>query len=145
MNAEIRNHRTVHVFRPIIDWSLRDVWEKIRRFRIQPCPTYEIFNRCSCAICVFNSPSHWASVKLIYPDLFHQVVDAEKELGFTLDNKVDLNTFVGDAKSSIDDVEPKALEQIRTGVFNPEDVFVPAGQAWKFPRAAFRGSEGGPC
>ncbi|WP_139305856.1 phosphoadenosine phosphosulfate reductase family protein [Paenibacillus sp. GP183] len=105
MNAEIRNRRTVHVFRPIIDWSLSDVWEKIRRFRIQPCPTYEIFNRCSCAICVFNSPSHWASVKLIYPNLFQQVVDAEKELGFTLGDmlpclKAGASQIIGDRNLS---------------------------------------------
>ncbi|WP_207953206.1 phosphoadenosine phosphosulfate reductase domain-containing protein [Paenibacillus agricola] len=149
-NAETRNNRTVHVWRPLIDWSLRDVWEKIKRFRINPNPLYRVgLNRVSCALCIFNGPSQWAGVKELYGSgegsIFQQIVDAEKELGFTLDNKVDINTFIGDAVSCIDHSNLLALEQVMKGIFYPEDVFVPLGQDWEFPAGAFRGTEGGPC
>ncbi|SDO16857.1 Phosphoadenosine phosphosulfate reductase family protein [Paenibacillus sp. yr247] len=150
MNAEIKNNRTVHVWRSVIDWSLRDVWEKIRRFRINPNPVYAVgFNRCSCAGCLFNQPSHWLAVKELYgsgkDDIFQQFVDAEKELEFTLDHHVDLPTYVRDATSFVDRSNQRALEQVMNGEFRPDEVFVPEGQTWQFPSGAFRGSEGGPC
>jgi 3'-phosphoadenosine 5'-phosphosulfate sulfotransferase (PAPS reductase)/FAD synthetase len=145
--AEIIKKRPVYVWRPIIDWTLRDVWEKIRRFRITPSPVYSIgFNRVSCACCIFNGKSHWKGVSEIYPEMFQQMIDAERDLQFTLDNEMDLNTYVGDAQSCIDYSNRRAMEQVIKGEFHPEEVFVPIGQAWEFPSGAFRTStEGGPC
>ncbi|RUS45006.1 hypothetical protein ELR57_21995 [Cohnella sp. AR92] len=149
-NAERRNRRTVHQWRPLIDWSLRDVWEIIKRYRMNPSPLYSVgMNRVSCALCIFNGPSHWAGIKELYGSgegsMFNQIVEAERELGFTLDNKVNINTFVGDAVSCINRTNQRALAQVMKGEFSPEEVFLPDGQTWEFPAGAFRGGDGGPC
>lgn len=56
-----RKYRIVHEWRPVIDWSIRDVWEIIRRNRIHCHPTYRLldgFNRVSCMMCIFSLPRH---------------------------------------------------------------------------------------
>lgn len=62
-------------------------------------------------------------------------------LGFTLDNKKDLETYIGDAESCLYP-DKKAIQQILTGTFTEEDIYT---NSWKFPAGAFKGSEGGPC
>lgn len=56
-NAVAKRHREVHQWRPVIDWSERDVWEIISRNHINPHPCYRIgWNRCSCMCCIFSTP-----------------------------------------------------------------------------------------
>ena len=50
-NAEKRARRIVHQWRPVIDYSEKDVWEVLKRHRITPHPSYRAgWNRCSCAM-----------------------------------------------------------------------------------------------
>ncbi len=50
-NAEKRARRIVHQWRPVIDYSEKDVWEVLKRHRITPHPCYRAgWNRCSCAM-----------------------------------------------------------------------------------------------
>lgn len=49
-NAEKKSHRTVHQWRPVIDYSEKDVWEVLKRNKANPHPCYRAgWNRCSCA------------------------------------------------------------------------------------------------
>ena len=67
----------------------------------------------------------------------------EEILGFTLDNKCDLETFVGDAESCVYHGDDKALRSLVTGEFTEDDVYV--NGRWLYPAGAFHGAEGGPC
>lgn len=143
-NATVRAHRLVHAWRPVIDYSERDIWEVIRRHRATPHPCYACgWNRCSCMMCIFGRPTLWAGIRELFPEDYRAFRQAEIELGFTLDTKMDLDTFVGDAPSCVYHGDPKALRQLVTGVFYPEDVYT--SSAWTFPAGAFHGAEGGPC
>ena len=64
-------------------------------------------------------------------------------MGFTLDNKCDLDTFVGDAQSCICHGDRAAIHSLITGEFGKNDIYV-AGD-WMYPAGAFHGAEGGPC
>ena len=142
-NAEKRSHRTVHQWRPVIDYSEKDVWEILKRHRVNPHPCYRIgWNRCSCAMCIFSTPSLFAGIKEIYPKEYEALRQDEKILGFTLDNKKCLDDFVGNAKSSIYWQDKPAVHSIQTGSFSVNDVYV---KDWHYPAGAFHGSEGGPC
>ena len=56
-NATAKAHRLVHQWRPVIDYSEKDVWEVLKRHRVNPHPCYRAgWNRCSCAMCIF--PHH---------------------------------------------------------------------------------------
>lgn len=143
-NAPAKAHRIVHQWRPVIDYSERDVWEMLKRHRVNPHPCYRAgWNRCSCAMCIFSTPKLFAGIREIYPNEFRKLKNDEEILGFTLDNKCDLETFVGDAESCVYHGDDKALRSLVTGEFTEDDVYV--NGRWLYPAGAFHGAEGGPC
>lgn len=92
-------------------------------------------------MCIFSLPKHWAGIRDLFPEEVEAVKRDEQILGFTLDNKKDLETYIGDAESCLYP-DKKAIQQILTGTFTEEDIYT---NNWKFPAGAFKGSEGGPC
>lgn len=143
-NATKRAHRLVHQWRAVIDYTERDVWEVLKRHRVNCHPCYRVgWNRCSCMLCIFSLPSHWAGIRELFPEEFEAVCRDEEILGFTLDNKKTLREYVGDTQSCVQHDDQQAILQLLTGQFTPDDVYV-RGE-WKFPAGAFRGAEGGPC
>ncbi|MCI9500653.1 MAG: phosphoadenosine phosphosulfate reductase family protein [Hungatella sp.] len=142
-NAEKRCRRVVHQWRAIIDYSEKDVWEVLKRNHVNPHPCYRIgWNRCSCAMCIFSTPSLFAGIREIYPNEYEQLKQDEEILGFTIDNKKRLDDFVGEAKSCVYWKDKAAVRSIRTGAFSVKEMYV---KDWKYPAGAFHGSEGGPC
>lgn len=100
-NAEAKAHRIVHQWRCCIDYSEKDVWELLKRHHINPHPCYRIgWNRCSCMMCIFSTPRLFAGVKELFPDDYAALRHDEEVLGFTLDNKKNLDEFIGDTQSS---------------------------------------------
>lgn len=143
-NATAKAHRLVHQWRPVIDYSEKDVWEVLKRHKVNPHPCYRAgWNRCSCAMCIFSTPPLFAGIREIYPEDYELLKQDEKILGFTLDNKCDLDTFVGDAKSCVYHGDVSAIHSLITGEFNKSDIYITGD--WMYPAGAFHGSEGGPC
>lgn len=68
--------------------------------------------------------------------------DDEERLGFTLDNKKNLDDFICGAKSCLCLDDKQAVHSIKTGEFTVDDIFV---DDWKYPVGAFHGSDGGSC
>jgi len=143
-NAEKKAHRFVHQWRPVIDYSEKDVWEVLKRHRINPHPCYRAgWNRCSCAACIFSTPTLFAGYRELYPEEFEQLKQDEVILDFTLDNKCDLETFVGSADPCVYYSDKEALNSLVTGEFTVNDIYVTGD--WMYPAGAFHGAEGGPC
>lgn len=143
-NAAKRCHRIVHQWRPVIDYSEKDVWEVLRRHKASPHPCYRAgWNRCSCAMCIFSTPKLFAGIRELYPEEYAALRQDEIILGFTLDNGRDLDAFVGDAKSCVYHGDAQAIHSLVTGEFAPDDVYVKG--EWRYPAGAFHGAEGGPC
>lgn len=143
-NAVVRSKRLVHWWRPVIDYTERDIWEVLKRHNINPHPCYRVgWNRCSCMMCIFSLPKHWLGIKELFPQHFEEVVQDEKTLNFTLDNKKTLEEYIDGAESCLKTDDQEAIRQLKTGMFRPEDVFIE--NQWVFPVGAFGGSEGGPC
>lgn len=143
-NAEKRAHRIVHQWRPVIDYSEKDIWEILKRHRVAPHPCYRAgWNRCSCAQCIFSTPKLFAGIRELYPEEYDLLKRDEIVLGFTLDNRCDLDTFVGNAKSCVCHDDPAAIHSLISGEFGKDDVYVKG--RWRYPAGAFHGAEGGPC
>lgn len=143
-NAEAKAHRLVHQWRPVIDYSEKDVWEVLKRHNVNPHPCYRAgWNRCSCAMCIFSTPKLFAGIRELYPEDYALLKQDEEILGFTLDNKCDLDTFVGDAESCVYHGDLAAIHSLVTGEFAADDVYVKGN--WMYPAGAFHGAEGGPC
>ena len=142
-NATAKAHRLVHQWRSVIDWDEAQVWEIIKRWHIAPHPCYAAgWNRCSCMMCIFSLPSHWAGIRELFPERFAEVEEDERILGFTLDNKQPLAEYVGGAKICVCHSDPKALYQLTSGEFSVSDV---EQWEWIMPAGAFHGAAGGPC
>lgn len=144
-NAIKKARRVVHQWRAVIDHSEKDIWTAIRRHNFRPHPCYEAgWNRCSCMLCIFSQPHHWAGIRELFPKEYEAVRRDEEYLGFTLDNRKNLDEYVGDAKSCVNYKAKRALHQIITGEFAVGDVYVEPGK-WHYPAGAFHGAGGGPC
>lgn len=143
-NAEKKLHRIVHQWRPVIDYSEKDVWEVLKRHRINPHPCYRAgWNRCSCAMCIFSTPKLFAGIRELYPEEYQLLKYDEEILGFTLDNNCNLDTFVGSAKSCVYHGDERAIHSLVTGEFSVDDIYVKG--KWMYPAGAFHGAAGGPC
>ncbi len=143
-NAVAKAHRIVHQWRPVIDYLERDVWEVLKRHKVNPHPCYRTgWNRCSCAMCIFSTPKLFAGIKELYPENNGMLQQDEKALGFTLDNHCDADTFVGMAESCVYHGDPKAIHSLVTGEFSADSIYVQG--EWKYPAGAFHGAEGGSC
>lgn len=142
-NATAKAHRIVHQWRCCIDYSEKDVWELLKRHHINPHPCYRIgWNRCSCMMCIFSTPRLFAGVKELFPDDYASLRHDEEVLGFTLDNKKNLDEFIGDTPSCVCWDDKKAIHSILTGEFGTEDIYT---ENWNYPVGAFHGADGGSC
>jgi 3'-phosphoadenosine 5'-phosphosulfate sulfotransferase (PAPS reductase)/FAD synthetase len=142
-NAEKKNHRIVHQWRCCIDYTEKDVWEVLKRHKVNPHPCYRLgWNRCSCAACIFSTPRLMAGFREIYPEAYAELRNDEERLGFTLDNKKNLDEFIEGVESCLVLDDEQALHSILTGEFRTEDIFV---KDWHYPAGAFHGAEGGSC
>lgn len=142
-NATAKAHRVVHQWRCCIDYSEKDVWELLKRHHINPHPCYRIgWNRCSCMMCIFSTPRLFAGVKELFPDDYASLRHDEEVLGFTLDNKKNLDEFIGDTPSCVCWNDKKAICSILTGEFETEDIYT---ENWNYPVGAFHGADGGSC
>lgn len=142
-NAEKKNHRIVHQWRCCIDYTEKDVWEVLKRNHVNPHPCYRIgWNRCSCMTCIFSTPRLFAGIKELFPDIWEELKQDERILGFTLDNKKDLESFVGETKSCVNRDDPQALESIFSGKYSSNDIYI---DDWHYPAGAFHGADGGSC
>lgn len=142
-NATAKAHRVVHQWRCCIDYSEKDVWELLKRHHINPHSCYRIgWNRCSCMMCIFSTPRLFAGVKELFPDAYASLRHDEEVLGFTLDNKKNLDEFIGDTPSCVCWNDKKAIHSILTGEFGTEDIYT---ENWNYPVGAFHGADGGSC
>ena len=95
-------------------------------------------------MCIFSLPKHWAGIRELFPEQYEAMKADEERLGFTIDNKKNLDEYTGDTDSCVSHANLHALEQLKTGSFSAEDIYTDP-ERWQFPAGAFKGSEGGPC
>jgi 3'-phosphoadenosine 5'-phosphosulfate sulfotransferase (PAPS reductase)/FAD synthetase len=147
--AEVDRHkctsrdRTVHQWRPVIDWSEYSIWKIIERWKINPHPCYHLgFSRCSCMTCIYGRPQQWATVREIDPARFKQIADYEEEFGVTIDRKYSVHEMADRAEPYPEVFADK--HQLAIGldtVYPRKEIIVPG--KWTLPAGAGR-STGGP-
>jgi 3'-phosphoadenosine 5'-phosphosulfate sulfotransferase (PAPS reductase)/FAD synthetase len=89
--AEVDEHkcntrkRTVHQWRPVIDWTEYSIWKIIERWKVNPHPCYHLgFGRCSCMTCIYSRPDQWATIREIDHDRFRKIAAYEERFGLTI-------------------------------------------------------------
>jgi len=104
--------RTVHHYRSVIDLKERDVWDLLEKHQIEPHPAYHLgFPRLSCRSCIFFTPNHWATLQDVDQAAVARLIEMEKELDFTIDNKYTLPELIQLGKSKITRDNQKYIKQ----------------------------------
>jgi 3'-phosphoadenosine 5'-phosphosulfate sulfotransferase (PAPS reductase)/FAD synthetase len=90
--CDLRNGRKVKrhidVWRAVHSWSEQQVWEIIERWRVCAHPCYWLgWGRASCRACVFGGKDEWATIRVIAPQQFAQIVNYEREFKVTIHRK----------------------------------------------------------
>lgn len=140
-----RSHRTgkrvqrhIDHWRAVHGWSEEQVWEIMRRYKINPHPAYKIgFGRCSCRTCIFGSPNQWATIAKYMPESFEMVLNYENEFGVTIARK---GTIADSAARGIPyDADPADIAMANSDIYT--DSIIVQGQ-WVLPKGAFGESAG---
>lgn len=139
-----KSGRNITWWRTVIEWSEKEVWDILEKYKIFPHPAYWLgFSRTSCFGCIFSTANQWATMREIAPERFNARVEMERELQHTIDNKLTLTQLADKGKSIL----PRGIETgewVRLaleGDIEPGDIFV---DKWVLPAGAFTGAGGGP-
>jgi 3'-phosphoadenosine 5'-phosphosulfate sulfotransferase (PAPS reductase)/FAD synthetase len=136
--------KVVHQYRPVIDWKEADIWRIFERHRLLPFPAYLLgWNRTSCFGCIFSTADLWTMMREIAPDRFYKLVQVEKEIGHTIDNKLTLEQKAN--MGSLDRLPKDArtsqwVTMALSRSITKSDLIV---DKWDLPAGAFRGASGG--
>lgn len=136
--------RTVTQWRAVIEWSEKQVWDIIKKYRINPHPCYHLgFGRCSCMSCIFADKDQWASIRAIDPERFATIRGYEISLKHTIDNKKSIEQ-IADEGAVFEQIAEQRDQLYRAlhDVYPVEEVIV---DDWKLPAGAGRAHAcGGP-
>jgi len=130
--------RMVWQWRPVHQWSEREVWAILERHRIRAHSACFLgWSRCNCMTCIFGSPSQWATVAQIAPRKVIQIRQYEQDFGVTLWRD-------GDIEKAIARGTPYAMNHEHVRVAMAEDYVLPIFmENWALPSGAF-GEAAGP-
>ena len=135
-------YRRVIKYRPVLEWTEKQVWETLKESKIAPHPSYVLgYGRCSCQTCIFGTPNHWATVQELSPEKIDRIADVEKEFGFTLNHKKSIREVVAKGKSFVpSNLSREYIDRVLRGEFLDSEATT---EAWELPAGAFKGSAGG--
>jgi 3'-phosphoadenosine 5'-phosphosulfate sulfotransferase (PAPS reductase)/FAD synthetase len=73
--------RKTYVLLPILDWSKSQVQKYMRKHDIPENPCYQIYKTSGCYFCPFvTNESHYLALKNRHPELFQNLLDAERSI-----------------------------------------------------------------
>lgn len=136
--------RTVHQWRPVQDWTERQVWDIIKRWRIRPHPAYELgWGRVSCMTCIFGDKDQWASVRALAPKTFNEIAQLEEEFGVTIqrDKSVIQQADAGTPFTEVLDPSfpADAMRASAKSTLYPQELFFIVDETeWEYPPGAFK-------
>ena len=138
--------RHIDHWRPVHAWDEAKVWEIIGRYGVTPHPCYSLgFGRCSCAICIFGSPSQFASFKAAMPERFSKLVRYEQAFDTTIDRKLSLPEYIRRGAPYAPITDPryrKILDTLRSKEWPASIPILLRPDKWNMPAGAFGESDG---
>lgn len=126
--------RYIDHWRPIHKWTEAQVWDALRRYRINPHPAYWCgWGRTSCLSCIFGSKDQWATVQFIAPKQFERIARYEDEFGTTINRKLSVRQQAELGKHYEVDPDMVALAMSK---HYPDGLVIVRGE-WSYPPGAF--------
>lgn len=125
--------RHIDHWRPVHDWTTAQVWDLIRRYRVNPHPAYRLgLGRVSCMLCIFSSAAQLCTIRAIAPVHFAAVATLEIEFGVTIKRNRSM-VELADLGKPYASVTPELAALALSTTFD-EPIFV---DDWQMPAGAF--------
>lgn len=129
---EGKKKRHVDRWRPIRDWSEREVWAIIERFKVRAHPAYYLgWGRVSCKFCIFGNANQFASAFAISPKQGNEIAEYEQLFGLTIKRNMSLTELV--AKGTPYEMSAAMIDCATSDTYT-ESIFV---EDWQLPAGAF--------
>lgn len=127
-----RRRRQVDRWRPIRDWSEKEVWAIIERHKVRVHPAYYLgWGRVSCKYCIFGGANQFASAYAISPNQGDRLIEYEWEFGTTLKRDTDLISLIQKGKPYI--MHPELVELALSEKYE-QPIFM---EKWQLPSGAY--------
>ncbi|GIK44908.1 MAG: hypothetical protein BroJett012_08110 [Betaproteobacteria bacterium] len=135
-----RIKRWIDHWRPVHAWKENQVWEIIKRHRVNPHPAYHLgWGRTSCLSCIFGSANQWASVRAVAPEKFERIAKHEEEFGVTIHRSLSVRQQAD--RGTPYAMDPEMIRLAMSEEYPQELIIVPEGE-WQYPAGAFGESAG---
>lgn len=135
-----RKARHVDAWRPVLNWSEEQVWDKLKEHGvIAPVPYRLGWSRSSCMACIFNSPSIWSTLHAHFPERTQRIADYEDEFGTTISRKQQNVVELAKQARPIEITDMEALQQAMSNEYSLP--LFTTSDKWEMPAGAF-GTEG---
>lgn len=127
-----KNWRHIDRARPVHKWLEKDVWNVIKKYKINMHPAYRLgWGRLSCMACIFGSKNQWASVKAINENAFSEISEYEQLFETTIQRKDSVEQLA--KKGSPYNFDPELAKYSQKRTFT-ESIFM---DDWALPMGAF--------
>ena len=138
--ADLRNgksfFRHVDRFRPLRDWTEKQIWELIEKYRVRVHPCYYMgWSRCSCKWCIFGNKNQFAGAAKVSPEQGLELIRLEKEFNCTIKRKTDLAGLI-QSGNAYQHITPELI-QLATGYDYNQPIIIPDTIPWILPAGAF--------
>lgn len=131
--------RWVDRWRPIRDWSEKQIWDIIKRHSIRVHPAYYLgYGRVSCKFCIFGNKNQFATSYAISPEQGEKIIRMEEKIGCTIKRNTGLRSLI-ESGTPYPNMDKEAIAAATSydytlSIIHPE---------WKLPAGAF-GDKCGP-
>jgi len=95
------------MYRPVLYWSERQVWDCLRAYRILPNPIYNYATRCSCWCCIMGRPREVLNFCRLHPDIAQIAADLEQEINHTWKPRQSIGNLLHQAQAQMQLFEPQ--------------------------------------
>ncbi len=91
---EVDDYFGLWTYRPLLDWSLDDVWDYLKRHGVKPNPLYALgVKRVGCFPCIMCSKHELRMIALHRPERVAYLVEQEREVNAALGNPSTYRSF----------------------------------------------------
>ena len=95
------------IYRPILKWSERGVWQFLRSRHILPNPVYNYQSRCGCWCCIMGRPREVLNFCRLHPDIAQIAADLEQEINHTWKERQSIGNLLRQAQAQMQLFEPQ--------------------------------------
>jgi len=95
------------IYRPVLEWSERDVWDSLRSHGILPNPIYNHATRCGCWCCIMGRPREVLNFCRLHPDIAQVAADLEQEIGHSWKERQSIGNLLRQAQAQMPLFEPQ--------------------------------------